>query len=70
MFSPGPIVYAGLAAAYALYRWHKRRRGLPLPPGPKGLPLVGNLYDIPATFEWEQYARWSDEYSEHSLSCA
>lgn len=33
---------------------------LPLPPGPKRLPLIGNLLDMPATAQ--TYHRWSTEF--------
>ncbi|PBK75825.1 cytochrome P450 [Armillaria solidipes] len=38
-----------------------RRR---LPPGPKGLPLIGNLWDVPAEYPWLTYARWADTYGD------
>ncbi len=34
---------------------------LPLPPGPKGLPVIGNLLDMPTSFEWETYHKWCKE---------
>jgi hypothetical protein len=55
------IVGLGLAL-YGLYS-RRNRSGLPLPPGPKKLPLVGNVFDIPATHPWETYMAWSKEYS-------
>jgi hypothetical protein len=39
-----------------------RRSNLPYPPGPRGLPLFGNLRDMPAHRDWEVYAEWSRKY--------
>jgi hypothetical protein len=50
------------AALYAVY-YRKGRSRLPLPPGPPKLPLVGNLFDVPATFQWKKYKEWSKTYS-------
>ncbi|KAJ6570102.1 cytochrome P450 [Mycena vulgaris] len=36
---------------------------LPLPPGPKKLPLLGNLFSMPSHSEWEIYTHWSKEYN-------
>lgn len=38
-----------------------RRRGAALPPGPKGLPILGNVYDLPQSREWLAYQQWSHE---------
>ncbi|KIP12644.1 hypothetical protein PHLGIDRAFT_61362 [Phlebiopsis gigantea 11061_1 CR5-6] len=38
-----------------------------LPPGPKGLPLIGSLLDLPRRQEWETYSRWSDVMSVTAL---
>ena len=33
-----------------------------LPPGPRPLPLLGNLLDVPHNKEWETLGKWRDEY--------
>ncbi|KAH8806862.1 cytochrome P450 [Flagelloscypha sp. PMI_526] len=34
----------------------------PLPPGPKGLPLLGNLLDMPTQEEWKTFSEWGRKY--------
>ncbi|KAK7046001.1 hypothetical protein VNI00_006996 [Paramarasmius palmivorus] len=38
------------------------RRKSPLPPGPPGLPLVGNVLDMPSGQEWLTFAEWGKKY--------
>ena len=38
------------------------RRKRPLPPGPKGLPILGNIFDVPKTREWLVYHEWARQY--------
>ena len=44
------------------------RKRLSLPPGPKGLPFVGNMFDIPRKKAWLRYMEWAEHYSEHIVS--
>lgn len=37
-------------------------RRLPLPPGPKGLPLLGNMFELPQIVPWEGYDNLCKEY--------
>ncbi|PPQ75950.1 hypothetical protein CVT26_005853 [Gymnopilus dilepis] len=40
------------------------RNGLPLPPGPEGWPVIGNLFDMPREKPWDVYHEWSKIYGD------
>jgi len=60
-------VQAGVASfIFILYLYLKRRKNvsrLPLPPGPKKFPLIGNMLDMPTSFEWITYRKWCKEFN-------
>jgi hypothetical protein len=37
---------------------------LPFPPGPPGLPILKNLFDIPRKLEHLTYKKWGDQYGD------
>jgi hypothetical protein len=53
----------GVVTLFYGIRRRRNRSKLPLPPGPKKLPLVGNLFDLPSERQWETYVKWSKEFS-------
>ena len=60
------LVVTFLAALYVrtLVSWSRRTRGLPLPPGPKPLPFIGNMFDMPTSKMCEGYRDLTDKYGE------
>ena len=48
---------------------YRRRGGLPYPPGPRPLPIIGNLLDIPLEYSWLTYTRLSKKYGQTLSSC-
>ncbi|KAJ7607937.1 cytochrome P450 [Roridomyces roridus] len=51
----------------SVYLLRRREFKSPLPPGPPKLPLVGNLFNNPSTFEWKTYMEWSRMYDSDIL---
>ncbi|KAF8514704.1 cytochrome P450 [Hysterangium stoloniferum] len=59
-------VVIALFAALAAYLLRQRRvpKGLSLPPGPPGYPIIGNLFDLPKSLEWKTYKDWAQSYGD------
>lgn len=52
--------------AYILYtKW--RRKDVPLPPGPKGWPIIGNALDIPTESMGPVYAGWAKRFGKYRI---
>lgn len=49
---------------WPVFCWVRRVRfpAIPLPPGPKGHPVVGNAFDIPAYAPWLTFQNWAKTY--------
>ncbi|KAM0289033.1 hypothetical protein ACHAO9_006542 [Fusarium lateritium] len=60
------LFYAGVLTllSYLIFRHIQQRSKGPLPPGPKGLPLLGNIRDLPppGTLEWRHWQTHKEKY--------
>ncbi|KAG6332027.1 hypothetical protein ID866_7060 [Astraeus odoratus] len=57
------ICLATIVVCYLLRRVFKRNPA-PYPPGPKPLPLLGNLRDLPSVKPWLTYAEWGAKFGD------
>lgn len=57
------ITVVSLVFAYRLL--YRTCRNTPFPPGPKGLPFIGNIFDMPSEKEWLTFARWGEKYGSY-----
>ncbi|KAJ7207518.1 cytochrome P450 [Mycena pura] len=54
------VVAAALSLS-AFYHFRTRRMQR-LPPGPKGYPFIGNVFDMPESYSWKTFAKWGEQY--------
>ncbi|PPQ95920.1 hypothetical protein CVT26_016143 [Gymnopilus dilepis] len=50
------------ALAVAFWLWNSYRRFRALPPGPRGLPIIGNVLQLPTKMPWFRFTEWAEEY--------
>ncbi|KIJ51011.1 hypothetical protein M422DRAFT_244987 [Sphaerobolus stellatus SS14] len=58
------LIFIAVFLVPTLLFYGTRKKRLPLPPGPKGLPIVGNWFHLPIHVPWETYTDWSKEYGD------
>lgn len=59
-----PLLLACIGA-YVLYEitnWLTTRRRKRMPPGPMGLPWIGNKNQVPAIKPWRKFKEWNKQY--------
>jgi hypothetical protein len=55
------LAFVIASALYALYTSQQKKR-LPLPPGPRPWPILGNALDLPSESSWLTYTEWKKTY--------
>ncbi|KIK64992.1 hypothetical protein GYMLUDRAFT_220252 [Collybiopsis luxurians FD-317 M1] len=61
------LIAFGLSVLLAHRLWKSSRRQLPLPPGPRGWPVIGNIFDVPKHEVHIAYTEMSHEYKSDLL---
>jgi hypothetical protein len=59
-----------VVGSYIVWKVGFQSNSTPLPPGPKGLPIVGNIRDLPppGAKEWEHWLKHKDLYGLQHIS--
>ena len=58
-----PWLLCAIPVVYTIASRHKGE----LPPGPKPLPFLGNIFDIPTDAAWKIFQRWGKQYGGHRV---
>ena len=53
-----------LLGVFLVSRLFKRPALKPLLPGPKGLPLIGSVFDLPPSHQWLTFTDWCKKWGE------
>lgn len=62
-FAAPAIAFGCIVVIYAGRRYLRNTRSTsPLPPGPSGLPWVGNVVGVDANAPWLTYREWAKTY--------
>jgi hypothetical protein len=56
------LVLVSSLVAFLAIRDYQRRGRLPYPPGPRPLPIIGNLLDVPMEFSWLTFTQLSKKH--------
>ncbi|KAF5342840.1 hypothetical protein D9758_013372 [Tetrapyrgos nigripes] len=59
-FGPWNILALIVLVTLAVRIFYKPKRNLP--PGPKGLPVLGNIFQLPETLQFLHFAEWKEEF--------
>lgn len=65
-----PVTSTAVLSLFSLLLWYQFRYrfrtppGARLPPGPRGLPLLGNHFDVPRKRPWLTYTEWAKTYGD------
>jgi hypothetical protein len=57
----------GLVGLVLIKKLLSSKSPAPLPPGPKGYPLLGNMLDMPSSEEWLTFTQWGEKYGEQGI---
>ncbi|KAF9467168.1 cytochrome P450 [Collybia nuda] len=56
----GQTLLSVAIVVFSVIRWWSRRKSMP--PGPLGIPLIGNRFQLPAVKPWRKFAEWNRQY--------